>query len=213
MNVDIHTHNEHQEGIEIQNLMPSLDIKLHENRLYSIGIHPWYAKADTYAEELDRVANLAQLPQVKAIGEIGLDRVRGESLDFQRMVFRQQIEIAYRHQKPIIVHAVHCLDELIAIKKEYDKQVAWVLHAFSGNKQSMQQLCRHGFVLSFGYESLQKNKTIEAFREIALDSFFLETDDSTIAIEKVYEKAAQLKNISLSYLQKIQMNNYNSYFS
>ncbi len=214
MFVNIHTHNIHQEGIEIQNLMPSLDIKLNAEHLYSIGIHPWYANAESYAQELEQLAHLAALPQVKAIGEIGMDRVRGESLDFQSMVFRQQIEIAYQYKKPIIVHVVHYLDELIAIKKDYAKHTeAWVLHAFQGNKQSMQQLCRQGFVLSFGYEALQKNKTIEAFREIALDSFFLETDNSAIPIEKVYEKAAQIKNISQPDLQKIQMNNYMSYFS
>jgi TatD DNase family protein len=41
----------------------------------------------------------------------------------------------------------------------------------------------------------------ETFAQIQSEYFFLETDDSTIAIEEIYEKAAQIRNTSLKEIQ------------
>ena len=70
--VDIHTHRPTGRHIELR----------------TAGIHPWMADAQD-------AASLLPLPEgVQAIGEIGLDLLRGPSPERQTETFRQQLAIA-----------------------------------------------------------------------------------------------------------------------
>ena len=48
-------------------------------KCYSVGVHPWLAEDDA-AAQWERVQALAAHPQVVAIGETGLDSLRGAPL-------------------------------------------------------------------------------------------------------------------------------------
>src|ERR1700675_3831676 len=70
----------------------------------TVGIHPHEAKEVTQAH-LDELARLAQHPKVIAWGEIGLDYFYDHSpRDVQAHVFRDQMALARRAKKPIIIH-------------------------------------------------------------------------------------------------------------
>lgn len=63
-------------------------------------------------------------------------------------------------------------------------------------------LLSKGFYLSFG-SALINNLTLQkTFEELPLSSIFLETDNASVDIQKIYEKAAEIKNISLDELLK-----------
>jgi len=70
----------------------------------TVGIHPHEAKEVT-SQHLEELARLAQHPKVIAWGEIGLDYYYDHSpREAQARVFRDQMALARRAKKPIIIH-------------------------------------------------------------------------------------------------------------
>ncbi|MDE6587336.1 MAG: TatD family hydrolase [Paramuribaculum sp.] len=129
---------------------PSLDEPLNADLLWSAGIHPWEADKAT-PEMLDLLRRRVAEPQVVAVGEAGLDRVKGPSLVVQEEVFRAQARIADEAGKPLIIHAVRTIPEIIRLHKEMKPRVAWIIHGFRGGKEAARQLlARPGIYISLG---------------------------------------------------------------
>lgn len=115
---------------------------------YSAGIHPWQAaEAERYWPWLEQVATN---PRVVAIGEAGLDALRGPDLDTQQPVFERQAKLAEHVGKPLIIHAVRCWPQLIVLRRRLKPTQPWIIHGFRGKPQLAQQLLDHGFSLSYG---------------------------------------------------------------
>ena len=158
---------------------------------YSVGIHPWYVQtADIDAqEELLRTA--AADPQVVAIGEAGLDKLAGGFADKQEDVFRFQCLLAEEVQKPLIVHLVKAVDELLRIRSAVKPTVPWILHGFRGGPRLAEELLHHGMYISFVMKY-----NVATMRTVPLDRMFLETDDSGADIHSMYKGAADAMGIS-----------------
>ena len=60
-----------------------------------------------------------------------------------------------------------------------------------------QAYLKHGFYLSFG-EHYQE----ESMRTVPLDKLFLETDESSLSIESIYQKAAHTLGMSVEELAR-----------
>lgn len=144
---DVHTHNPDAGPDAIINL--PLGAQVPGEGAYSVGIHPWDAAAATEADMawLERVA---ALPQVVAIGEAGLDALRGGPLDVQERLFVSQAMLSERLGKPLIIHAVKTLDRIIALRRQIRPAQPWVIHGFRGKPQMARQLVRAGFDISLG---------------------------------------------------------------
>ena len=129
------------------------------------------------------------------MGECGLDKLRGASMDLQREVFRKCVELSEQRALPLIVHAVKCTDELIRMKKEINPRMPWILHGFRGRKELAMQYIDKGFYLSFG-EKFDE----ESLRHTPVDRLFFETDDSKASIEMIYQKASEIYGLSVEIL-------------
>lgn len=181
--------------------------------LYSIGIHPWYIKTDRIASDLKTIEEKLVLDSCLAIGECGLDKRIEIPLDLQTKVFEQQLVLAQKYNKPVIIHCVAAFQELIEIKNKLNSTVPIVIHGFSKNEQLATQLLNNGFYLSFG-KYLIKNPELESvFKAVPNGRFFLETDTSEQTIQEVYALVAKYKNISIAELQVIIATNFNSVFT
>lgn len=179
---------------------------------YSIGIHPWYIDEKRLETDLQIINEKLSLPACLALGECGLDKRIEISMDLQIEVFRKQIALAEKHNKPIVLHLVAAFDELIAIKKELNIAVPLIIHGFSKNEQLAKQLLDNGFYLSFG-KYLLKNPELKAvFKAVPNDRFFLETDTVEETIEEVYALAAIYKDMTLETLQKQLDENFENVF-
>ena len=176
--VDVHTHRlDAPAGTAIINLpIETLrDPSTFQPRcgcLYSAGIHPW---ATTCADELDELfAGLADLlthPDVVAIGECGLDRLRGGNLDLQTEVLLRHLTLAESHARPVILHCVRAFDLLLQIKKTQNLSVPLIVHGFRGRAALACQLLNAGFDLSFG-----RHYQEEAFQTTPPERRWRETD-------------------------------------
>jgi len=177
--------------------------------MVSVGIHPWYIPEKGWEELLPLLEEAAALPVVKCIGEAGLDRLRGPGMQVQEEVFRAQIRVASKVNKPVVVHCVRAFDELTAIKKTV--RVPLVIHGFNRKAGLLRQLVSAGFYVSFGKDILDKPHVQEALRETPADRLFLETDDcTTVSIREIYEQAAALRGITLEELQEKTNQNYST---
>ena len=76
-----------------------------EGKYYSVGIHPWHV-GDDWQEKVERLKQVAQHYLVVAIGETGLDSLKGAPLDLQQQVMQEVINIAAATGKPLIIHCV-----------------------------------------------------------------------------------------------------------
>jgi len=114
-----------------------------------VGIHP--GKSDEKLEPMLELIN-QNISDIAGIGEIGLDSTYVSSeLEFQRQeqVFRGQLAIAEKIQKPISIHSRKTLDKIYEIIPSYSLR-GMVLHWFDGSKQHLTKAMDLGFFVSFG---------------------------------------------------------------
>lgn len=152
---DFHTHNLLAEDAIINVpeewlLCPSR-FSPREGAFYSVGIHPWWTidNART-AQILGVMPSLLTHPQVVAVGECGIDRLRGADEDEQTRIFLLQAEMAEKYRLPMTLHIVRAYDVLLRLKKSVQPTVKWTVHGFRGKPSLAKQLLDAGIDLSFG---------------------------------------------------------------
>lgn len=211
MITDIHTHHEPTEAgrqaivslsVGEEGWVPSDILEQHPHTLFSIGLHPWHVHAH-WAELIDeRMLPLISSHQVVAIGEAGLDRIRGGAWSLQVDAFVRQAQLAAQMGKPLIVHCVKAFDELIRLHRELFSKEKWIIHGFRGKGEQAAQLLHHGFALSFG-----EHYHAEALLRCPMDCLFMETDESGTPIQELYRRAALLFHIEPDELvERVQEN-------
>ncbi|MCZ4242840.1 TatD family hydrolase [Pedobacter punctiformis] len=202
--LDIHTHKSAQKkdvtSIQSLSLTSDIFLAMPKTKPISIGLHPWYATIDKLETQLKYLAVLAKQANVKMIGECGLDRLKGETIENQTIILEQQIKLAESLNKPLILHCVKSFSELAEIKDRLKVKVPMIIHGFNKNEELGRQLMAKGFILSFGKAMLTPNSGAAKLVE-STDHFFLETDDAETAIEEIYETAAFLKNCTVEVLK------------
>lgn len=113
--------------------------RAHAGRLFATaGVHPHHAVEYDDATH-ERLRELASAPEVRAIGETGLDYNRNYSpRDIQREVFERQLTIAVETGKPLFLHQRDAHDDFLAILKRYrDRVPAAVVHCFTDNADAL----------------------------------------------------------------------------
>ena len=121
----------------------------------AVAIHPnETAAAASSAHERDAVlaeiAGLAALPQVRAVGETGLDYYRDSAApEVQRDWFRAHIEIAKQAGKPLVIHDRDAHADVLSILAADGAPEQVIFHCFSGDAELAERCAQAGYVLSF----------------------------------------------------------------
>lgn len=147
---DIHSHS--HRGPDVITNLPLLGIPdtTPGQAWYSAGIHPWETCAPISEDIWSWLQTVAADCRVAAIGECGLDTLKGGPMPVQESVFLRQAIIASQYQKPLIIHCARAWHRLLALRKELPDNVPLVIHGFRGKPQLAEQLLGAGFGLSFG---------------------------------------------------------------
>lgn len=147
-----------------------------------IGLHPCNVK-ENYLEELGQLrAN--DLPQVVAIGEIGIDLYWDKTtLALQQDAFRRQIRWAKDLDLPIVIHCREAFDQVYEILlEERDEKLRGIFHCFSGTIEQANRIIELGFYLGIGGVLTYKNSGLDkVVEQVALDHIVLETDSPYLA--------------------------------
>ena len=193
----------------------------------AIGIHPSDIKYYTN-EVLDKVYNYCKLKQVVAVGEIGLDyHWDKDNKDIQKQWFIEQINIANKLNKPVIIHARDAIEDTYDILKNYPVNKKGVMHCFSSSYEMALKFIELGFYISFGGPVTFKNARVakEVAEKIDINYLLCETDapyltpepfrgttNQAINVKYVYKQISELRNIKLDELKEVVSKNYNRLF-
>lgn len=207
-------------NIEVMELANKYDI------VYAaIGFHP--TELDDFKEEYFRfLEENINNSKVVAIGEIGLDyHYDNTDKEKQIMVFRRQLDIADKYNKPIIVHSRDSIQDTYNILKQY--KVKGSIHCFSGSVEMAREFIKLGYKLGIGGIITYKNaKTIkEVVRDIDLSYILLETDSPYLTpspyrgesnspkyIPLIAEAIADIKDVSIVDISRVTTANAEAIF-
>lgn len=172
----------------------------HNRHAFSCGIHPWYSEdSDTQMAYLNEIASH---PSIVAIGETGLDRLKGPSFDVQIPVFKKHIELSENLGKPVIIHCVKAWEELIQIRRETKPTQPWIIHGYRGKPELTKRLIQEGFLFSIGDQI-----NVDSMQLIPTDALFCETDEDEMSIREIYIQASKAINMDLEeFADKIAQN-------
>ncbi|CAM5517205.1 TatD family hydrolase [Streptomyces abikoensis] len=129
---------------------------------------------------LAEIDSLAALPQVKGVGETGLDffRTGPEGMEAQEYSFRRHIDIAKRHGKALVIHDREAHDDVLRVLAEEGAPEAVVFHCYSGDAAMAKVCADHGYYMSFAGNVTFKNAQPlrDALAVAPLDLILVETD-------------------------------------
>ena len=146
--------------------------------------------------------------RVLAIGESGLDRLCDTPYDLQLQVFREEVSLSESLHKPLYLHCVRAIDDILRIRRELNATQPWIWHGYRGNAKQLQQLLPHGSYFSFGTKF-----NTEALLVCPPDRLLLETDDDTQhPIADLYAQVAQLRGITIDSLIRQMHENFHTLF-
>lgn len=181
---------EHMVGIGTGNGPPDLEAGIRLADKYpsfyaTVGIHPHDA-AKAGPADLARLEQLLKHPRAIAVGEMGLDYHYDFSpRDTQKSVFIEQMAIAARAAKPIVIHTREAWSDTLALLAEHwaPHGIPGVMHCFSGGLSEARQALDLGFYLSFGgILTFPKALDVQAAAKAApADRILVETDAPYLA--------------------------------
>lgn len=176
----------------------------------SFGIHPWDCGLIAFSDVLLKVSTFKHL---YAIGECGLDKNASATIEFQKKVFLQHVELSETIHKPLIIHCVGLFNDIIDLKKKLNSSQPWIIHGFMGHPQLASQLIREDFILSFG-ESIFKpeSKSAESLRMLPSGTFFFETDEGKRSIHEIYAQASMVRREEVFVLKDLLYNQFKALF-
>ncbi|MDD2512266.1 MAG: TatD family hydrolase [Proteiniphilum sp.] len=155
---------------------------------FSCGIHPWYSEDSN--TQMAYLNEIAPNPRIIAIGETGLDRLKGPSFEIQIPVFKKHIELSERLGKPVIIHCVKAWEELMQVRRETRPSQPWIIHGYRGKPELTHRLIREGFLFSVG-----NHIQVDSMQLIPLDALFCETDEDEMSIRDIYLQASHALNM------------------
>jgi TatD DNase family protein len=144
----------------------------------TVGLHPHDAK-DRSDALMSRLEELAASHRVVAIGEAGLDYHYDNSpRDVQRDVFVEQIRLAKRIGKALVIHTRDAWDDTFAILDREGMPDRTVFHCWSGDADAATRAVALGGTLSFSGTVTFRNADPlrDAARVTPLDRIVVETD-------------------------------------
>ncbi|MDO4783189.1 MAG: TatD family hydrolase [Capnocytophaga felis] len=191
------------------------------------GLHPCDVK-ENYKEELSHVEKLMDKHSFCAIGEIGIDLYWDKTfLKEQQEAFRWQIQLAKKHNLPIVIHCRDAFDEIFEVlETEKDEKLFGIFHCFTGTEEQAQKAIGYNLKLGIGGVVTFKNGKIDTFlNKIDLEHIVLETDSPYLApvpyrgkrnesayIIEVLKKVASLYQLPLEEVAHITTENSKKIF-
>lgn len=190
----------------------------HDEVFATVGLHPHESK-----HGLDGLEALLQSPKVVAVGECGLDYHYNHSEPSQqRAMFAAQIELAHRHELPLVIHTREAWDETFEILDREGMPESTIFHCFAGGLDEARASVERGGYLSFsGIVSFRSAKDVqEAATWCPPERLLVETDSPYLApvphrgktnqpawVTVVGETVADLRNESVTEIAALTWRN------
>lgn len=149
-----------------------------------LGLYPGSVD-ENWQEEIDLVSGLASLPEIIAIGEIGLDyHYSADTASLQKDALKAQFEIAAKMNLPVNIHLREATDDFFKVLDSCrGLGLRGNLHAFSGSAETFRRIDRYGdwYVGIGGVLTFKKAGIARDVLDIPLERIVLETDAPYLA--------------------------------
>jgi len=211
-------------SINLEHFPGLLGIAQRINNVFaSVGIHP--NTSPELIVEVSTLTNLADDPNVIAIGETGLDYFRSQGdLTWQQQRFRTHIQVAKEIGKPLIIHSRDAIsDTLRILREEKAADVGGIMHCFVEDWEVAQQVMDMGFYISFsGIVTFKNAKVLQSVaKQVPLNVMLVETDAPYLApvpyrgktnypayVKHVAEFIAKLREESFETIARVTTENF-----
>ncbi len=199
---------------------------------HTVGVHPHDA-IEMKDGDIHILESAARHPRCKAIGEIGLDYHYDHSpREIQKARLDEQLELALRVQKPIVIHSREGEEDLLVSLERYAKRlpagaIPGVIHCFTGTRAFGEACLKLGFYISFSGILTFKNAgdIRECARAFPMEKLLVETDSPYLApiphrgkkcepkmVRLTAEKLAEVKGLSIEEVARITRENTEKIF-
>ena len=162
----------------------------HPGAVAAVGFYPGDCAAYRGEESLQALRELAARPEVRAIGEIGLDYHWPDNppRDFQRRVCAEQIELAWELGLPCAFHVRDAHGDFLPLLTAHrDHLHPSIMHCYSGSWETAQAYLALGCYISFAGPVTFRNA--RKLQEVAVncppDRILIETDSPYMSPEPV----------------------------
>jgi TatD DNase family protein len=171
-----------QVGVDLPSSRWSAELAASYEQVWAaVALHPNEAGRGAATDEaLREIEALAGLPQVKAVGETGLDHYRTgpDGHRMQEESFRAHIAISKHTGTALVIHDRDAHADVLRVLEEEGAPERVVFHCFSGDAAMAQHCAERGWYLSFaGPVTFKANDALRAAAAVApLDLLLVETD-------------------------------------
>lgn len=188
-------------AVAVSNFQAVRDLAHAQGDAYGLGIHP-LCIGEAQDDDLHRLdAELAAHrddPRLVAVGEIGLDYfVDGLDDERQQHFFRTQLQLAQKHELPVLIHVRRSVDKVLKHLRQVGGGRPWrgIAHAFNGSQQQAEACIAQGLKLGFGgavtFERALQLRRLAA--SLPLDALVMETDSPDIQPHWLYRTQEERK--------------------
>ncbi len=208
-------------GTDLESSKSAIELsEKYENIYACIGVHPVNNPSRSFEKE--KFEALIKHPKVVAVGECGMDFFHADkTTDYERQknLFLEQLDLAIKHNKPVMIHARNAYEEIIEILEHYPS-IRGNVHFFAGSWEVAQKFLKLGFTMSFtGVITFTKDYD-EVIRNLPLEAIMSETDAPYVApvphrgkrnepsfVNEVVKRIAEIRGEDEETLRAVLVNN------
>jgi TatD DNase family protein len=174
----------------------------HRGVFAAVGVQPNHV-AEAQGFDWERIEALVEERKVVAVGETGLDRYWDHTpFALQQEWFDRQIDLALRHDLPLVIHCRDCERDIFEQLAGHNQQARGVLHSFTGAWEHAEAFLGLGLYLSFAGMVTFTNRKNDALREVAaripLERLLVETDSPYLSPHPLRGKVNEPANVALT---------------
>lgn len=228
MQIDTHCHLSYEDFDNLDEIVKNIDIAItsgtndetnkevldvvskYKNIYGTLGFHP--EDIDKFNDNsLNIIESNLNNKKIVAIGEIGLDYYWvKDNKEEQKELLRKQMEIAQKHNMPVVIHSREAALDTYEVLKDY--KVKGTIHCFSYSYEMAEKFIKLGYKIGIGGVVTFKNskKLQDIVEKISLKDILLETDSPYLSPEPlrgkknipyntyyIAKKIAEIKNVSI----------------
>lgn len=189
----------------------------YKNVYATVGLHPTDIGDEWNPIVENALLEMGKNEKVVAIGEIGLDyhwMTKNESI--QKQWFREQMEIARKLNKPVVIHTREATEDTVKILKEFP-DLHGIVHCYPGSYEiAMEVIGNYYFGIGGVLTFKNSKKMVEVVKKLPLERLVIETDAPYLTpepfrgkrnlpeyVKYVVEKIAEIKGVSVEEVAKI----------
>lgn len=191
-------------GTDLETSKKAIEIAEKFNGVYAaVGIHPHHimeiknqqSKIKNYntKSKVEEIEKLLSHPKVVAVGEIGLDRyiyqktkynnyqVDEEFIELQKMFFIEQLKLAEKYKKGVIIHNRQAKKDLLEIlsSPNYELRItnySFVFHCCEPDDDLLDFAIKHRIFIGVDGDVTYSQEKQEFIKKVPLELLVLETD-------------------------------------